>query len=88
MVVKYMLEIFERIFLSSKIKKLEEENMELKKDLRDYKESNETLQKRLDGERICGEYCDKCKHKLVSYVCGMPWRYCMLDCKCKDFEHV
>ena len=75
-----------------KVAELEEENRRLRRERDDALSRVGELKKRISGERVCGAYCEKCKHgfqtEVQQYV-GVgwynPWR-CLLDCKCNGFE--
>lgn len=84
-----MLGFMEKILFPSRIEELESENCSLKDELDSYKKECADLRKRLSGERVVGPYCDKCKNLVITQnpMCS-PTKSCLLDCKCKDFEHI
>ena len=75
-----------------KVAHLEEENRRLRTERDNALSRVEDLAKRISGQRVCGAYCEKCKHgfrtEVSEYVCigsYRPW-ICLLDCKCSEFE--
>lgn len=84
-----MLAFIEKLLFHSKIEKLVIENGDLKNELSVYKKRCKELEGRLSGDRVCGEYCDKCKNVVIAQFPGcFPTRSCILNCKCKDFERI
>lgn len=78
-----------KLFKDFKTKKqLKAEIEELKRDYDDLKEDYELQKKKLSGERVCSEFCERCKYGILHgyNLLGHRAYSCLLNCKCKDFE--
>ncbi len=75
-----------------KVYNLEEENRRLRNERDDALSRVAELQNRISGKRVCGGYCEKCKHgfqTVVPQYVGAGWYnpwMCLLNCNCKEFE--
>lgn len=79
------------IFNKKKIVKYEEDLVHMKQDMDALRKENDTLKRKINGERVCSGYCAVCKNRIeethYGFAIGSYKTYsCALDCRCKDFE--
>lgn len=81
------------LITTKKYETLLSDNQVLAGEYNDLKNEYDELEKKLEGDRVCGQHCKNCKYGIEEIIYSTIFpptiKYtCELELKCKDFERL